>query len=105
MYVEERFHKMKKKVNPIYMMIGMVIRIALILALFGGGKLFFNWAINLSHNTTYGSEVKNYTKSKLRAIKTLRAEGFLTDEELKARVQEVHEDPKGDYIKEMRSNE
>ncbi len=105
MYADERFENMKKNVNPIFMIIGMGIRIGLLLLLLCCGKFACDWAVNKSHNSVSTYEIEKYNRSKLRVIRDLKSTGYIDSKELKKRVQEVYRNSKQKYIKEYRTDE
>lgn len=104
MYIDNRFKKMKKDVNPIYMMIGMILRISILFMILTGGKFFCDWAVDKSHNTVSSYELKKYTNSKLKIIKDLRIKKLITKSELKEKIKKVYANPKQDYLKEKKNH-
>lgn len=101
-YMEQRFDKMKRlfilKNSSAAMFIGLIL---LIFILFFG-KMFFDWAVDKSHNHVDEYELRAYKNSKYKYLVDQRAKGNITKEQLQQMVDSIETNAKRDFIKERR---
>lgn len=101
-YMEQRFNQMKRHSILKGSSAGMVLRIILLILFLIFSKMFFDWAVEHSHNHFTDDELQNYYQEKHVIIFHMKKKGIITEEQFQQMKDSIKINIKRDFIRERR---